>query len=232
MRSRILVVEDEPLVRDLVALNLSHAGYDVDAVPTFAEGADALASGRYELAIVDVMLPDGDGMVLVERSRRAGLRCPILLLTARGETAAKIRGLDGGADDYLTKPFDVPELLARVRALLRRANATAPTADPHARVAFGRYWVRLDTGEAHTNGGEATLPETERRLMEHLVGREGRMQSRADLLEDVWGMETWPSEATLEAAIDTLRARFEPEPEQPVHIVSVGRRGYVFRRGP
>ena len=225
--ARILVVEDEPLVRDLVALNLRHAGYDVITAATWPEGLAAFTRSPFELALVDVMLPGGDGMELVAKARAAGVACPVMMLTARGETATKVRGLDSGADDYMTKPFDVPELLARVRALLRRAGRR-PTTAP--RCMFGAYWIRFDTGQALTNEGEVTLSEKELRLMEQLVAHDNRVLSRADLLEEVWGMDAFPTDRTIDNFILRLRRLFEPDPENPVHLLTVRGRGYMFRR--
>lgn len=236
MSERILVIEDEPLVRDLVALNLQHAGYGVDVAGTFADGlARVLRRDDFDLAIVDVMLPGGDGMDLVRRAREAGVRVPVLILTARSESTAKVRGLDVGADDYVTKPFDVPELLARVRALLRRSSGERPegaTATPPPRFVFGNgaYAVRFDSGLALTNEGEVTLSEKELRLLEQLVRHENRVLSRADLLEEVWGMDAFPTERTIDNFILRLRRLFEPDPENPVHLLTVRGRGYMFRR--
>ena len=128
MADKILVIEDEALVRDLVVLNLKHAGYEVVSESTFAGGATGLAQPGLSLAIVDVMLPGGEGFQLVRDARDAGVRFPMMMLTARSEVNAKVRGLDCGADDYLTKPFDVAELLARVRSLLRRAAGSVAAA--------------------------------------------------------------------------------------------------------
>ena len=233
---RILVVEDEPLVRDLVALNLSHAGYDVATAGNFSDGIAQLSTGKFDLAVVDVMFPGGDGFELTRKAREAGVRCPILILTARGESTAKVRGLDVGADDYVTKPFDVPELLARVRALLRRTG-TAPTASQSARlpqVSFGArpYSIRFDSGQAMTNEGEVTLSDKELRLMEQLISHENRVLSRADLLEEVWGMDAFPTDRTIDNFILRLRRLFEPDPENPVHLLTVRGRGYMFRSKP
>src|SRR5262249_55411705 len=123
----IVLVEDEPLVRDLVALNLRHAGYTVETAATFDSGVERLQHGGAALAILDMMLPDGDGVTLAKTARQAGFKSPILMLTARSEPQAKVKSLDAGVDDYLTKPFNVPELLARVRALLRREAAARPS---------------------------------------------------------------------------------------------------------
>lgn len=227
MAERVLVIEDEALVRDLVVLNLKHAGYTVEAQTTFATGAKAIAQSGLQLAIVDVMLPGGEGFQLVREARDAGVRCPILMLTARGEVSARVRGLDCGADDYLTKPFDVTELLARVRSLLRRASGTV--AAPATALTLGSFSVRFDTGRAITTEGEVTLSDKELRLMELFSRNIDRVLSRADILEEVWGMDAFPTDRTIDNFIVRLRRLFEPNPEAPVHIVTVRGRGYLFR---
>jgi DNA-binding response OmpR family regulator len=127
MAERIAIVEDERLVRELVAVNLRHAGYDIVAAENFDDGRALLAKREFDLAILDVMLPGGDGFALTRHARDLGITAPILMLTARSDTQSKVRGLDAGADDYLPKPFDVNELLARVRALIpaRRSRTKA-----------------------------------------------------------------------------------------------------------
>jgi two-component system, OmpR family, alkaline phosphatase synthesis response regulator PhoP len=225
----ILLVEDEPLVRDLVVLNLEHAGYAVETADTFSKAVAHLTKPHFSLAIFDVMLPGGDGFGLVKRARELGHTFPILLLTSRSEVQSKVRALDGGADDYLTKPFDVPELLARIRALLRR-NQNASSALPPARFEFGHYWIRFDTGQAQSNEGEVTLSEKELRLMELFVRAENRALSRTDILEEVWGMDAFPTDRTVDNFILRLRKLFEPNPETPQNIVTVRGRGYLFRR--
>ena len=228
MPERILVVEDEPLVRELVTLNLRHAGYTVESAADFPSGLAKLEAGGWDLAVLDVMMPGGDGFVLTARARAAGLRCPVLMLTARADTPSKVRGLDSGADDYLTKPFDVPELLARVRALLRRAQGNAGAVKP--RFELGVFWVRFDTGQAMTHEGELSLSDKELRLLELFVTHENRALSRADILEEVWGMDAFPTDRTVDNFILRLRRLFEPDPENPVHFVSLRGRGYLFRR--
>jgi DNA-binding response OmpR family regulator len=222
MAERIAIVEDERLVRELVAVNLRHAGYEIVAAENFEEGRALLARREYDLAILDVMLPGGDGFALTRYARDQGVSAPILMLTARSDTQSKVRGLDAGADDYLPKPFDVNELLARVRALLRRASGRPASAPP--RLAFASYWVRFDTGQAFTNEGEVSLSDKELRLME--------VFSANDLLEEVWGMDQFPTDRTVDNFILRLRKLFEPDPENPVHIVTLRGRGYLFRSAP
>jgi DNA-binding response OmpR family regulator len=226
---RILLVEDEPLVRDLVALNLRHAGYTVDTAEDYESGLGLLKRGPYDAAVIDVMMPGGDGLQMVTHARGANVPTPIIILTARNETQAKVRGLDAGADDYMTKPFDVVELMARVRALIRRGGAerSAPRAP---RLMLGHLWVRFDTGEALTNEGNVVLSDKELKLMKQFLANEDRVLSRADILEEVWGMDAFPTDRTVDNFILRLRKLFEPDPNEPKYFVTVRGRGYVFRR--
>jgi DNA-binding response OmpR family regulator len=211
-----------------VVLNLKHAGYDVVSAATFDAGAEALRQPGLSLAIVDVMLPGGEGFQLVRDARDAGVKFPMMMLTARSEVNAKVRGLDCGADDYLTKPFDVQELLARVRSLLRRAAGTVAAAPKALSLASG-FSVRFDTGRAQTTEGEVTLSDKELRLMELFSRNVDKVLSRADILEEVWGMDAFPTDRTIDNFILRLRRLFETNSENPVHFVTVRGRGYLFR---
>ena len=229
MAERVLVVEDESLVADLVRLNLEHAGYVVQVEGDGRAADGLLQPGAWDLVILDVMLPGLDGYQLARRARERGVATPILMLTARGFTPDKVAGLDAGADDYLTKPFAMPELLARVRAAIRRH--TTPRGVPTAQVlTFDRYDVDLVTREASTNEGRVTLTETECQLLAFLAGREGELLARIELLENVWGMDRFPTARTVDNYILRLRKLFEPVPEEPVHFLTVRGRGYRFVR--
>ena len=228
MAETILVVEDEALVRELIVLNLRHAGYTVETGIDFDSGLARLLAGKWDLAVLDVMMPGGDGFTLTHKARAQGLQFPILMLTARDDTPSKVRGLDSGADDYLTKPFDVPELLARVRALLRRAQGKEAAA--RARLELGTLWVRFDTGQAMTNEGELSLSDKELRMVELFATHENKALSRADILEEVWGMDAFPTDRTVDNFILRLRKLFEPDPENPVHFVTLRGRGYLFKK--
>ncbi len=222
---RILIIEDEPLVAELVALNLRHEGHTTHGETTHAGALKAIGEG-FDLAIVDVMIPGGDGFSVVRSARQAGHTLPVLMLTALSDTNSKVRGLDCGADDYLVKPFDVPELLARVRALLRRGKVEAPPP----RFMLGERWARFDTGEASTNEGTLVLSDKELRLLALFTQRENQLLSRADILEEVWGMDTFPSDRTVDNFILRLRKLFEPAPDAPEHFITLRGRGYLFRR--
>jgi two-component system alkaline phosphatase synthesis response regulator PhoP len=226
---RVLVIEDELLVRELIEVNLQHAGYAPIVATAFADGLARLTSAAPDVAIVDVMLPGGDGFDLVRAARTRGVSCPILMLTARADTRSKVRGLDCGADDYLTKPFDMDELLARVRALLRRAR---PDAVGKEVFSIGDFWVRFDTGEAHTRDGTVSLSDKELKLLRLFAAHDDQLLTRADILEEVWGMDASPVDRTVDNFVLRLRRLFEPDPERPVHILTHRGRGYSFRRVP
>src|SRR3954468_19958793 len=231
MPETVLVVEDEKLVRELVSLNLKHAGFEVKLAVDFAQGLAGLtARPPPSLAIVDVMFPGGDGFLLTRTARDRGVSFPILMLTARDDTTSKVRGLDCGADDYLTKPFDVPELLARIRALLRRASGT-PELIGKPRYELGRLWIRFDTGQALTNEGELSLSDKELKLMELFVSNENRALTRADILEAVWGMDAFPTDRTVDNFVLRLRRLFEAKPEEPACFLTLRGRGYMYRGG-
>ena len=229
MSDRILLVEDEALVAEMVRLNLEHAGYVVEA---FADGESALqrvAHAAFDIVLLDVMLPGISGFDVARRLRDGGATVPILLLTARADTISKVAGLDAGADDYLAKPFAMPELLARVRALRRRH--IRPRGVPSSReVRFGRYRANFETRAADTNEGATILTEKECQLLEFLAGHEGELLGRTDILENVWGMDRFPTARTVDNYVLRLRKLFEPDPEEPRHLVTVRGRGYRFVR--
>lgn len=230
MPDRVLVVEDEELVADMVRLNLEHAGYVVEVEGRGDTALARLKAATFDVIVLDLMLPGLDGYGVARGARAAGVVTPILMLTARGETGAKVEGLDAGADDYLTKPFAMPELLARVRALIRRHTTPRGLPTSH-EVRFGVYVVNLDTREATTNQGRVTLTETECSLLSWLSAHEGEPLSRTEILENAWGMDRFPTERTVDNYIMRLRRLFEPDPDEPQHFLTVRGRGYRFVRG-
>lgn len=224
---RVLLAEDEELIGRMVELNLRAEGFEVAWVKS---GDEALARARgeaWDVCVFDVMMPGLTGMEVVQVLRRAEATTPVLLLTALGDTASKVRGLDSGADDYLVKPFDMQELVARVRALIRRSQGERHVPSS-AVVRFGRYEVNVESLEAVTNQGRVTLSGKEARLMQLFARRRGETLSRAEILEDVWGMDAFPTERTVDNVIVKLRRLFEPDPDNPGYIVSVRGQGYRF----
>jgi DNA-binding response OmpR family regulator len=223
---RILLAEDEELIGRMVELNLRHEGYEVTWVKNGTE-AFARAFEPWDLLVLDVMLPGVSGFQVAKDLREKDVTIPILMLTARGDTTSKVRGLDAGADDYVVKPFDMAELLARVRALIRRSQGSRHVPSTQV-IRFGRYEVNLETLEATSNVGKVTLTEKEAKLMALFARHRGETLSRADILEEVWGMDANPTERTIDNVIVRLRRYFEPDPEQPTYILSVRGLGYRF----
>lgn len=224
---RILLAEDEELIGRMVELNLKHEGYEVAWVKTGSE-AEALAlSEPFDVLVLDVMLPGQTGFQVARALRQAEVTLPILMLTARGDTTSKVRGLDAGADDYLVKPFDMSELKARVRALIRRSQGSRHMPSSSI-VRIGRCEANLETLEAVTNAGRVTLTEKEGKLLALFARHRGQTLARADILEEVWGMDASPTERTVDNFVLRLRRYFEPDPENPTHLVSVRGEGYRF----
>ncbi|MEW6365469.1 MAG: response regulator transcription factor [Acidobacteriota bacterium] len=227
MRVKVLLVEDEELIGEMIRINLeADEGYEV-AWAKDGETALRLAEDeRFDIIILDVMLPGADGIQVTRTLRKRGVGTPILMLTARSDTPTKVQGLDTGADDYLTKPFDLPELLARVRAAIRRSQASREVPSD-AVLRFGRYEVNLRTGTAQTNEGEVILTEKERALIELFWRHQGEVLTRADILDEVWGMDVSPTERTVDNFLLRYRKLFD-DPEQPVHFQTARSRGYRF----
>jgi len=221
----ILVVEDEPVLRDGLADLLQGAGH---TVTTAGDGLAAVECGRdpaLELVLLDLMLPKLDGLEVCRRLRQARPGLPILMLTARGAEEDKVRGLHAGADDYVTKPFGARELLARVAAVTRRAQA-AP-ADPEVIEADG---CRLDLGRCAAQRGRQTIPLTPREagILRWLHRHRARVVSRAELLEQVWGLRSDTETRTVDVTIANLRHKIERDPADPRIIACVKGRGYAW----
>lgn len=223
MSGRVLLVEDEALVADMVRLNLRHAGFEVQHVET-GEAALALPVAQFDLVVLDLMLPGIDGITVARTLRERGVQTAILMLTARSEVSARVAGLEAGADDYLSKPFAMPELVARVRALVRRAPAGAPAAPR-----VGRWTIFSATREARRDDGVVTpLTETENALLLLLLAHPGQVLPRADILETAWGMDKSPTERTVDNYVMRLRKILEEDPENPRHFLTLRGVGYRF----
>lgn len=229
--NRVLVVEDSPDIAHLVKLHLSDIQCEADVV---GDGREALARfrpDRYELVILDLMLPGLDGLEVCRQLRQQPGYVPILMLTARTAELDRVLGLEMGADDYLTKPFSIPELMARVKALLRRAAALgAPPVD-------AAQSETLDAGELHIDlgrhqvllGGEAvTLTAKEFDLLVHFARHPGRVYTRMQLLDQVWGYSHEGYEHTVNSHINRLRAKIERNPAEPRFVLTVWGVGYKF----
>jgi two-component system, OmpR family, alkaline phosphatase synthesis response regulator PhoP len=222
----ILLIEDEAgLVRTLSDL-LARRGYSVTAVSTGEAGVEAASAKSFDLIILDVMLAGIDGFEACRRMRRSGIRTPIVMLTARGETFDKVMGFEGGADDYVTKPYDPDELLARIAALIRRASFGGP-ADLRSYEFAGK---RIDfiKSQVIRGGKSIDLSERESRLLRYFVEHKGEIITRDTLLHEVWGYTAVPFTRTVDVHIVWLRQKIEDDPRTPRHILTVHGQGYRF----
>lgn len=228
--ARILVVEDNPDLAYGLRNNLELEGHHVDVAGDGHHGLRLAQQDRADLVILDLMLPGLDGFHVLRGLRDAGLATPVLVLTARGEEADVVRGLRLGADDYVTKPFGILELLARVEALLRRA---APAADAAARfVSFGDVDIDVAARTVRRAGGSVSLTPKEFDLLMALLARDGAVVTRIDLIREVWGYPGSVITRTVDTHIAELRRKLEADPASPRFIVTVPRVGYRFERRP
>jgi len=230
--ARLLLVEDESHIAQGLIFNLELDGYLVTHVETGAAALATFTAGRYDLVILDLMLPDADGIDICRQMRGIDPRLPILIVTALGEEQDRIRGLKEGADDYLTKPFSLDEFLLRVRGMLRRSEWYRQEEPGQAVQQFGDNSVDLEELIASTPRGEITLTELEGRMLATFLAAEDRVLSRAELLKSVWGMAADTETRTLDNFVVRLRKYFEADPGNPQHFQTVRGRGYRFVRNP
>jgi two-component system, OmpR family, alkaline phosphatase synthesis response regulator PhoP len=232
MNSRVLLVEDEEALRLFVGDSLRNEGYDVEYASDGPEGLRKATDLPVDLIILDIMLPGKDGFEVCQALRAAGRAAPILMLTARGQIEDRVKGLKIGADDYLTKPFNMGELMARVGALLRRANGSAAGANAEV-FRFGSIQVDLRGTEVTRNGEAVNLSAREFQLLRFLIEHRGETLSRDVLLRDVWGYGAKIYTRTVDMRIANLRQQLEEDPKQPKFILTVQGLGYKFRpEGP
>jgi len=221
--ARILVVEDEPALAVCLENDLKLEGYEVEAV---RDGEMALAKGlqpEFDLILLDVILPRKDGFEVCRELRRAGVRTPIILLTARTQEAEKVLGLELGADDYVTKPFSPRELRARIKAALRRATGALPDI-----FRFGEVEVDFRKCQLRRRGKPVDITALELKLLEAFIRARGRALTRNQLLDEVWGPGTFISDRVVDNHITRLRKKVESKPAEPRYLVSVRGVGYRF----
>ena len=226
MRQHILLVEDEAGLRRTLKDLLVSSGYTVELSGDGAEAQTWAEREAFDLIVLDVMLPSRSGFDVARNLRKAGIQTPILMLTARTELNNKVQGFKSGADDYLTKPFEAPELLVRIEALLRRAQAGARKKV----LTFEFHGISVDFTKARmTKKGQIiVLSERECRLLQHLIESRGEVVTRDELLEEVWGYTAAPMTRTVDVHISWLRQKLEDDPANPQFIVTVHGRGYRF----
>ncbi len=221
--SRILIVEDEPALLRALADGFSFESYEVFTAADGENGYRLAREKNPDLLILDIMLPRMSGYDVCRKLREERSGVLILMLTARGEEADRIVGLDLGADDYVTKPFSVRELSARVRALLRRAGSLQSAPDE---LRFDDVFIDFQRYEATRGGQPLDITRKEFHLLRLLASRAGEAVSREKLLEEVWGMESYPTTRTVDTHVFNLRAKLERDPRAPIHLITVHGIGY------
>jgi len=227
---RVLVIEDDRDIARLLALHLSDLPCHVDTAPDGVEGLSRALSGRHDLIILDLMLPHMDGLEVCRRLRAAGRDTLVLMLTAKSAELDRVLGLELGADDYLVKPFSIPELLARVRALFRRAakrGDSGAAAKPDV-IEFQDLRIDRATRTVHCLGREVELTAREFDLLHHFASNPGRVFTRSQLLDQVWGSGHDSYEHTVNSHINRLRGKVEPDPANPRFVLTVRGVGYKF----
>lgn len=229
---RILIVEDEPHIAAGLKLNLELEDFEAEVAGTARQASQMLVSSRgFDIIILDIMLPDMDGFEFCRRLRASGNLTPVIMLTARNESSDRIHGLEVGADDYLTKPFEIDELLARIRSMLRRmgwAQSTEPLVDAASRLNFGDVDIDFETHEVRVRDELVELTRLELDLIRYFADNAGRVIPRDELLAEVWGLRNYPNTRTVDNFIVRLRRYFEPDPKNPRHFLSIRGSGYKF----
>jgi len=222
---KILIVEDEPQMRLGLKDNLEFEGYEADFAEDGAIGLQKILENPYDLIILDIMLPKMSGFDVCKKAREKGIATPVIMLTAKGEEIDKVLGLELGADDYITKPFSLRELLARIKAVLRRVEERGGRGGGE-RVKIGGLEVDFSTYDAFLSGQPEPMSHKEFEILKYLWQHQGQTVSRDDLLNQVWGYEEYPTTRTVDNFILKLRKRIEQDPAHPRHILTVHGIGY------
>jgi DNA-binding response OmpR family regulator len=223
--TRILVIEDEPDLLRGLEINLKAEGYSVLTASRGDAGVRHAIADRPDLVLLDIMMPGMNGLDVCRELRRKGFEAPIIMLTAKAEEIDRVVGLEIGADDYVSKPFGLRELLARIRVQLRRR---APTAESPSKVRFADVEIDFHRQEADRAGRRLDLTGKEFEVLRLLVRHRGEIVTREQLLDEVWGYETYPTTRTVDNHILRLRQKLEPDPSNPHHILSIYGEGYKF----
>ena len=220
---RILVVDDEAPMRVALEQTLRSEGFKVSTAADGEAGLELGLAEPFDLILLDVMMPKLDGFSVCKSLRHHGSKVPILMLTAKGQVDDRVTGLDSGADDYLTKPFSLKELLARVHALLRRFQRSEPIADPHP---LGDGEIHFSKRRYRRADADHELTEKEVGMLKLLIEAKGEPVSRERFLERVWGYDAYPSTRTVDNFVLALRKKIEPDPSKPRHLITVRAYGY------
>jgi two-component system alkaline phosphatase synthesis response regulator PhoP len=225
MKNKILIVEDEPAMVAGLRDNFEYEGYEVISAEDGVSGLERALADSPDLVVLDVMMPRMSGLDVCKQLKAKRPAVPIIMLTARGQEIDKVVGLELGADDYVTKPFSIRELMARVKAVLRRAPTSAPASEVYR---FSDVEVNVRSNEVRRNGELVDLSSKEFALLSYFIAHPVETLSRDRLLDAVWGYENYPNTRTVDTHIVHLRQKLEPNPEEPRFILTVHGSGYKF----
>jgi len=228
MEARLLIVEDDPNILELLAASLRFAGFDVSTAKSGLDAVSAVQRQRPDLVVLDVMLPDLDGFEIVRRMRGGGVHTPVVFLTARDETEDKIRGLTIGGDDYVTKPFSLEEVVARIHAVLRRTSGEAQPPPP--RLTFADIELDEESHEVWRSGHAVALSPTEFKLLRYFMTNAGRVLSKPQILDHVWDYDFRGEVGIVESYVSVLRRKIDNRSPRLIHTLRGV--GYVLRLPP
>lgn len=222
---KILIIEDDPAVAEGLKAAIMQEHYEVILESTGERGFKKAKEEMIDLIILDLVLPDRDGIDICRSLRKDGVNIPVLMLTGKKEEIDKVVGLEIGADDYMTKPFSIKELIARIHALLRRSSSIIKEIEEYS---FGDIYLNFKKHEAYKNGSVIQLSAMEFKLLKYFAQHVGEAISRDQLLDDVWGYEQFPTTRTVDNYILLLRKKIENDPSNPKYIITLHKAGYKF----
>jgi len=226
--TNILLIEDDKNIAELVSLHLNNIGFQVERAATFTEGNKLATTNKYELILLDLMLPDGDGMDICRNLRMEKIQTPIVMLTAKSEEIDKVLGLESGADDYITKPFSIREFVARVKAIIRRSSVSLVDDHEDSLLTFSDLNIDLKKRKVTINNQNIDLTKKEFELLYFLAKNKGITYSREKLLNIIWGYDFAGYDHTVNSHINRLRAKIEKNPAKPNYILTSWGVGYRF----
>jgi DNA-binding response OmpR family regulator len=224
---KILIIEDDPAIRTGLNETFTAEGYSVIEADTGTKGFEIASKDNFDLIILDLILPGKDGIEICKDLRSDGVKTPIIMVTSRKEEIDKILGLEIGADDYVTKPFSIRELIARVKALIRRSTYEPGDIE---QVAFANLKIDFKKQEMFKGLNSVKLSSTEYRILHYFIDHEGQVISRDKFLDEVWGYDSYPTTRTVDNYILSLRKKIEDDPANPKHLLTVHKVGYKFQK--
>ncbi len=227
---KVLIIEDEMAISDIIKFNLNKEGYEIDTAYNGEEGLRKAQSSNFDLILLDIMLPQMDGFQVCRKIRETS-NVPIIMLTAKEEEVDKVLGLELGADDYITKPFGMRELIARIKANIRRTEFASDVSESNSKISnYGNITIDMTKYEVRKNEKPLELTLREFELLKYLAEQENQVFSREQLLEEVWGYEYYGDIRTVDVTIRRLREKVEDDPSDPKYIMTKRGIGYYFRR--